>query len=71
MPQEFTLILKRYRSFGMDDKVSGHMQALTLPSPSKQGEDNMSTIPGHPHYPHIDYVNLTTTLLSKTVMRRA
>ena len=55
----------------MDDRVSGHMQALTLPSPSKQGEDNMSTIPGRPHYPHIDYVNLTTTLLSRMVMRRA
>jgi len=55
----------------MDDRVSGHMQALTLLSPSKQGEDNVSTIPGRPHYPHIDYVNLTTTLLSKKVMSRA
>jgi hypothetical protein len=37
--QKCTLILKGYHSFGMDDKVSGHMQELTLPSPSGQGED--------------------------------
>jgi hypothetical protein len=69
--QKFTLISKGYHSFGMDDRASGHMQALTLPSPSKQGEDEMSTIPERPRYPHIDYVNLTTTLLSTMVMRRA
>jgi hypothetical protein len=71
MRHKFTLISKGYHSFGIDDRVSGHMPALTLLSRSKQGEDNMSTIPGRAHYPHIDYANLTTTLLSRMVMRRA